>query len=273
MPQLSSPVLSSNHPSLLTSATDTSVQVALHTWKSARILLADAIQSYLSACATLSVACARPTHTPLERTVVEDALVAVDSELTSLTSEAKALRDAQVGLSTLRNKSGKLTRINALPPEILTYIFKLSTTYCMRDKAAKGCYNALARVDIYWRQLALDTPELWTHIDISPDAPTGRSLYEASKLQLERAKGEPVYLHLHELKQPYGTPHVEVRRLKDFLAPYAPRISALDMETVNKSQLLISSVLDACIDSGFSALQDLRIRVPEKSYNLYVNVH
>ncbi|KAG9121420.1 hypothetical protein FRC07_002633 [Ceratobasidium sp. 392] len=44
------------------------------------------------------------------------------------------------------------------------------------------------------------------------------------------------------------------------------------MEIVNKSQSLISSVLDACIDGGFSALRDLRIRVPEKSYNLYVNV-
>ncbi|KAG9111196.1 hypothetical protein FRC07_008079, partial [Ceratobasidium sp. 392] len=155
---------------------------------------------------------------------------------------------------------------------ILTYIFKLSTVYCMRDKAAKGCCNALARVDIYWRQLALDTPELWTHIDLSPDAPNGRSLYDASKLQLERAKNELVHLHLYEPKQQYGSLDVEVHRLRDFLAPYAPRISALDLHSLNRSQSLIHSVLGVCIEGGFSTLQHLRVRVPESIYHLYLNI-
>ncbi|KAG9122391.1 hypothetical protein FRC07_001267, partial [Ceratobasidium sp. 392] len=156
---------------------------------------------------------------------------------------------------------------------ILTYIFKLSTVYCMRDKAAKGCYNALARVDIYWRQLALDTPELWTHIDLSQDTPNGRSLYDAAKLQLERAKNELVRLHLYEPKQQYGYSHdVEAHRLRDFLAPYAPRISALDLHSLNRSQSLVHAVLGVCIEGGFSTLQHLRICVPESSYHLYLNI-
>ncbi|KAG9122392.1 hypothetical protein FRC07_001268 [Ceratobasidium sp. 392] len=255
MSQASLHELSSNHPSLLTTTTGTSVQSVLHTWKSARTLLADTIQSYLSACATLNAVCTRPTHTPLEHTVVEDALVAVASELSALASEAQALRDAHFGMSTLRRRSGRLTGINALPPEILSYIFKLSVTHCMRDKA-----------------LALNTPELWTHIDLSPDAPTGRSLYDAAKLQFERAQDEPVHLHLYEPRQQYGTPDVEVRKLRDFLAPYASRITALDLDTLDQSHKLIQSVLGACIQRGFLALQDLVVLVPDKTFIFRLHV-
>ncbi|KAG8691958.1 hypothetical protein FRC09_011494 [Ceratobasidium sp. 395] len=249
-----------------------SVQSALHNWKSVRTLLADTIQSYLVACSTLKTACTQPTRTPLERVIIEEALVTVDSELSSLTEEAHALRSAQVGLSTLRNKSGRLTRINILPPEILTYVFRLSTIHCVRDKEAKGCYNALAGVDIYWRELALNTPELWTHIDISPDTAT-RSLYDAARLRLERSNGEPIHFHVYEPKQKFGhTPEVEIFRLRDFISPFASRISTLDVETVNPSQFFIQSAIRACIEGGFSALKDLRVSVPDSSHSVYLHV-
>ncbi|KAG8742455.1 hypothetical protein FRC10_001425 [Ceratobasidium sp. 414] len=251
-----------------------SVRAALEDWKSTRTLLANAIQPYLSACAVLNSVCTLPAHHPEERAVVEEVLVAVDSELSSLTSEADALRDVQISLSSLRNKSGTLTRINVLPSEVLSYIFKLSTTYCVRDKTTNSCFNALAGVDTYWRQVALSTPELWTHIDITPDIPT-QSLYDASKLRFERSKGEPIYLHVYEpCKSFYGrTPTPVVKGLQDFLAPYAPRVSILHLETEIQSAILVQSILGLWKDGGFSGLKDLYVHVPKSDNRYQLNIH
>ncbi|KAG9079573.1 hypothetical protein FRC06_007658, partial [Ceratobasidium sp. 370] len=247
-----------------------STQSALHGWKSTRTFLANAIQAYLSACATLDSVCTRPAHQPAERAAVEEALVTIDSELSSLSSEADALRDAQISLSTLRNKSGTLTRINALPPEILSYIFKLSTTYCVRDKAINGCFNALAGVDIYWRQIALKTPELWTHIDISPDTPI-QSLYDTSKLRFERSRGEPIYLHVYELRKSLygGTPSLAVKAFKNFLAPYAPRVTTLHVETETQSPALFQSMLGLWKSNEFSRLKDIYVHLQKTSHDRY----
>ncbi|KAG8715052.1 hypothetical protein FRC08_011050 [Ceratobasidium sp. 394] len=247
-----------------------SVQSALDDWKSTRKLLADTTQAYLSASAALNAVCTRPARQPVERAAVEGALVAVDSELSSLSSEADALRDAQISLSTLRNKSGTLTRINVLPPEVLSYIFKLSTTYCVRDGASRGCFNALAGVGVYWRQIALKTPELWTHIDIIPNA-SARSLYDASRLRFERSRGKPIYLHVYEPRGSFhgGTPGPAIKGLKDLLKPYAPRVRIFHLETEVHFAGLVQSMLSLWQDGGFSRLEDLYVHRPEGGDSRY----
>ncbi|KAG8784482.1 hypothetical protein FRC12_018652 [Ceratobasidium sp. 428] len=68
----------------------------LDEWKAARTLLTDALQSYLDASATLRAACTSSSHRSPDSSLVEEALVTIDSELESLTSEAKSLFDMRI---------------------------------------------------------------------------------------------------------------------------------------------------------------------------------
>ncbi|QRV93212.1 F-box-like protein [Ceratobasidium sp. AG-Ba] len=239
------------------------VRSSVDEWKAARALLSTAVQSYLSACNSLAAACTRPARTLSECDTVENTLVLVDAELDAMSSEIQSLGASQLSMSTLRNRSSRLTRINVLPPEILRHIFRLSTTECVRDARAKGCYNALSRVDMYWRQVSLDTPELWTHIDVSPTTAT-RSLYELSRTLLERSKGEPVHLHVYEPQQTlFGgiTSEGEVYQLTKFLSPYIPRVVGINLETETQSARLVHSVMRLWSKIGTAKITDFSAKL------------
>ncbi|KAG8703521.1 hypothetical protein FRC08_002796 [Ceratobasidium sp. 394] len=232
-----------------------SVRTALNEWKSLRTLLADTIQSYLTASATLRAVCVQSLRLPHERLVVEKALTSVGSELHSMVLEEKALRDTRISLSKLRNESTTLARTNTLPPEILTKIFMLSRTYCVHDDGAKLSYNALAGVSTYWRQIVINAPDLWTHIDIGPDTPT-QSVYGLAKLLLRRTEGRPVHVHVFEPpKPPHGEPtsKLEIKAVTDFLSPFIHRVCTLDLDTRSYSRSLIQPVLELWASNGGSS--------------------
>ncbi|QRV93211.1 F-box-like protein [Ceratobasidium sp. AG-Ba] len=240
------------------------VWAALAQWKAARAIFSSALESYLTTCDSLVAACTQPTRLRSERNAVDDALVAVDSELGLISSEIHTLRTSHISMCTLRNKSGRLTRINILPPEVLRSIFRLSNTYCVHDHQAKGCYNALAQVDRYWRQVALDTPELWTHVDVSPDTPT-RSMYGLSRMMLERSKGEPIDLHVYEPENTAvgGPTHQEeTEKFKKFLSPYIPHIVKFRLETSLPSSYFVHSLTELWDEIHIANLHDMSIILP-----------
>ncbi|QRW07364.1 F-box-like protein [Ceratobasidium sp. AG-Ba] len=238
------------------------VRSTVDEWKAARALLSTAVQSYLSACNSLAAACTRPARTLSECDTVEDTLVLVDAELDAISSEIQSLGASQLSMSTLRNRSSRLTRINVLPAGILRHIFRLSTNECVRDARAKGCYNALSRVNMHWRQVSLDTPELWTHVDVSPTTAT-RNLYELSRMLLERSKGEPVYLHVYEPQQTlFGgrTPEGEIYQLTKFLSPYITRVVGINLETKTQTRL-VNSVMGLWSKIGTAKITDFSAKL------------
>ncbi|QRW07363.1 F-box-like protein [Ceratobasidium sp. AG-Ba] len=240
------------------------VWAALAQWKTARAIFSSALESYLTTCDSLVAACTQPTRLRSERNAVDDALVAVDSELGLISSEIHTLYTSHISMCTLRNKSGKLTRINILPPEVLRSIFRLSNTYCLYDHRAKGCYNALAQVDRYWRQIALDTPELWTHVDVSPDTPT-RSM-GLSRMILERSKGGPIDLHVYEPENTAvgGPTHQEeTEKFKKFLSPYIPHIVTFRLETSLPTSYFAHSLTELWDETHIANLHDVSIIFPD----------
>ncbi|KAG8698114.1 hypothetical protein FRC08_006130, partial [Ceratobasidium sp. 394] len=222
------------------------VKSALDGWKSARALLSSTVQSYSAACITLRAGCTLMSHrSPAAISMIEDALATIDSELDSLVSEAKSLLSVQISLATMRNNSAMLTRINTLPPEILASIFILSRNHRTRNDNFR--FHDLASVCAYWRDIALNTPDLWTHVDISPSTPSG-----VTNLLLGRTKDNPIHIHVYEPKPPDNgyTPDYEILKTTNVLAPHMHRVCALDIESHSFSRDFIGAVLNLWFDRG-----------------------
>ncbi|KAG8697368.1 hypothetical protein FRC08_006570 [Ceratobasidium sp. 394] len=228
---------------------DTTVKSTLAGWKAARASLSDTTQSYLSACVALRAVCISPSHRTLERASVEEALVTVDSELDSLATESNALHAMQTSLATMRNKSATLARVNTLPPEVLADIFVQSRNYCARNDDFNFC--DIAGVCAYWREIALNTADLWTHIDVGPDTPSGMT-----SLLLARAKSTPVHIHVYE-PEPSGsnpTSDYEVGKAANALKPYIQHVRALEIESHSYSRNFVGGVLNLWLDRGSQTL-------------------
>ncbi|KAG8742457.1 hypothetical protein FRC10_001427, partial [Ceratobasidium sp. 414] len=239
----------------------TSVRAALNEWKTIRTHLVDTIQSYRAASATLGVVCTQLSHHPLARAAVEEALLDLDAEIPGLSLDEETLRDTRFSLLQLRNTSAKLTRLNAFPPEVLAHILTLSRSYCLYDNRDKRYFNAVAEVNVQWRQIALSMPDLWTHIDINLGA-AERSRFSLAELLFERSKDAPVYVHISEpgrFNPNESTPRLDIIRLANFLEPHFPRVHSLDLDTRTTSNHLISFILQQWLNGGPAASKALYI--------------
>ncbi|KAG8709366.1 hypothetical protein FRC09_000718, partial [Ceratobasidium sp. 395] len=98
-----------------------------------------------------------------------------------------------VSLAAASNRSMVPASINRLPPETLARIFRFSKTYCVCDNGFQ--INGLTGVCVYWRQIALEIANLWTHVDVSLQTP--RRLIE---LLLDRSKTLPIHVHFFSLE-------------------------------------------------------------------------
>ncbi|KAG8761040.1 hypothetical protein FRC12_009461 [Ceratobasidium sp. 428] len=220
---------------------------ALTEWKSARSIMASAIQVYLSACATLRTACTDSVSQPAGRFAIEEALLAIDSELDSLALEGDMLRNGRALLAATRNYSARLTRVNALPSEILARIFAFSKTYkyCVDDGYWRP--DNFTSVCVYWRQVALAATNLWTHVDIGPTTP-----YDLTGLLLDRSKDAPIHVHVIESKEtsdtgdPYAyTCECIAQEVMSQLEPHIHRLRTLKIMSDTVDGEIIPAILDA----------------------------
>ncbi|KAG8737558.1 hypothetical protein FRC12_017107 [Ceratobasidium sp. 428] len=143
-----------------------------------------------------------------------------------------------------------MTHINTLPAEILTQIFALSKVYCYRPHYEDflSYFNTTA-VCSYWRQIALDTPTLWTHVDVGPTIPT-----ELTQLLLQRTKDQEMYLHVYEPKQEVSSQPENLeeasRKIISMLTPHIRRVCALQLQSFTGSAVFVSSVLNLWLNHG-----------------------
>ncbi|KAG8781584.1 hypothetical protein FRC12_021739, partial [Ceratobasidium sp. 428] len=255
---------STNNPihSFSPSGTGGTVTQTLNDWKAARTLVSDAIWCYLDTCTEL-----RAVWTSLEHSLLEEALVTVDSELESLDVEAKALFDARISLATMRNRSTTLARINTLPPEILSDILISSGSSCSLDHD----YNLydLMGVCAYWKAVVLNTTDLWNHIDVGP-----QTLDRMTDFSLERAKGHPVHLHVYEAEPDVNEATYSERKIYhtiDSLAPYMSQVCTLDIESYTWSRSFVDALLDIWLVRTRSLLRSLTIYLPKTNQVTYPN--
>ncbi|KAG8737356.1 hypothetical protein FRC10_008294 [Ceratobasidium sp. 414] len=217
-----------------------------------RAQLAKSTQEYLSACATLGAACSGFVRLSFEGPAVEHALAILDSELESLATEEDTLRSTRFSLSTLRNRSATLAPINALPLEVLANIFDFLGPHCTRSRSFARIFTGVCT---YWRKLSLDTPHLWSHIDVGPNVPCG-----LNDFLLERAKNSPLHVHVYEPKPDLFKDDNDMRRslyvkhVLETLTPHVHRICTLHVSSDNWHRDFVDRVVNLWLDQGTSDL-------------------
>ncbi|KAG9120135.1 hypothetical protein FRC07_004504 [Ceratobasidium sp. 392] len=168
---------------------------ALDNWKACRSALTAAVQNYLGACTKLHSVCTQSRNLSRTRREIESALLAIDVELSSLASEEEELYKARIALGTARNSSTILTPVRILPPELLARVFlmlKIISPNGYRNKDLPAAHP-LTSVSSYWRQIAIETPTLWTYIGVT----TSYTSYDYPILSLRRTKGLPIDLYIY----------------------------------------------------------------------------
>ncbi|KAG8790329.1 hypothetical protein FRC12_012156 [Ceratobasidium sp. 428] len=260
-------VLTSASPSVFSSSegTQPTITSALTHWKSARSLLSRTIQTYLAACTGLRASYATHGRQLVEQSLVQEALITIDSELESLASEEEMLCGMRTSLAAMRNTSAKFARINTFPPEVLVKIFRTLGISCVRDSHPE--LAGFAGVCVYWREIALSMADLWAHVDVGPDVPQTVTRY-----LLSLSKNNPIHIHAVEpvLEGDEDDPNEYVcnraaKTIVMMLSPHLPRVCTLEIKSNSNDGRFVSSLLDIWFkcSGSLGSLRALLIDRPE----------
>ncbi|KAG8796155.1 hypothetical protein FRC12_003746 [Ceratobasidium sp. 428] len=145
----------------------------------------------------------------------------------------------------MRDQSIVPAPINTLPVEILALIFKMAMPRCARNDEQQIEFYDPASVCAYWRRVATNALNLWTHIDAGPDTPAA-----LTELLLKRTKGSPIHLHIYEpgtdLCRP--TPPEQIHKIVDMLEPHMHQVCTLNIKLDELS--LAAHVLENWLSYG-----------------------
>lgn len=112
--------------------------------------------------------------------------------------------------------------IERLPPEILTEIFLLAHLYCLHDSTTDHDAD-LSHVCRSWRQLALDMPLLWSHVDIVLDNRYADIYYERALIWIERSAGVLLDIDIKSIEDEAKL-QPRISKMVAFLTPFADRV-------------------------------------------------
>ncbi|EUC59674.1 F-box-like domain protein, putative, partial [Rhizoctonia solani AG-3 Rhs1AP] len=201
--------------------------------RSASDALNAALDRYLDICTSI-----RQHYCKGDNNVSRDleGLSLIANEVLLITSFKTKIHQADAAISLVRNTMPTVVPINALPEEILSRIFHL-VTYgepCKFHHTYEypAYPTLLTHVCSRWRQAAINSPTLWSHIDLSSHGfrgsgePHERHLAHA-KTYLARAGQAQLDIHVAE-DFPHGL-YVHDVRISDFLIPLASRMRSLEI--------------------------------------------
>ncbi|CAE6455675.1 unnamed protein product [Rhizoctonia solani] len=134
-------------------------------------------------------------------------LANLDRLSNDITSHIQRLQDVRVAINKTSNSTVKVAPINSLPPEILARIFCLvaSVRPCFIERDRRGNFSqikyplypdALSHVSSFWRRVAIGTPSLWAHIDITLDRSLNPGPFARAKVYATRAGQLPLEIHI-----------------------------------------------------------------------------
>ena len=212
----------------------------------------------------------RHSPSPTEEILIRDAISQVESRINGIdVTTAKIqlllsnLAEQRAKVQAYRDKHKVLVApVWHIPPEILSYIFVLSLSHRPPNEINRSSLKRsllLARVNQYWRHVALSTPQLWTTIFLDPkslrgagDAPTDPSSSSSSslcmpKVCLERSGACP--LSITVFSQEFNVD------ILDFIIPLSDRWRRMSLNTnISMLQALFP------IQGKLSRLEHLEIR-------------
>ncbi|KAF8609357.1 hypothetical protein BDV93DRAFT_540686 [Ceratobasidium sp. AG-I] len=174
-------------------------------------------------------------------------------------STASQLQQVQSIPGAPRTKASSFATINDLPVEILRYIFTFAWVYCKlntlleHEDPQPSSLDNVSAVCVYWHNLCIDTPLLWSHVDLDISRRFEKSALYV-QCSLKRAKQLPLHVHIddhYDLRGCGPQPAIAL------LAPYANRIVSLDL-VVNA--YMAQSLLLGLFDTNYKGtVLDLRL--------------
>ncbi|KAB5588200.1 F-box-like domain containing protein [Ceratobasidium theobromae] len=192
-------------------------------------LLNNALDRYLSICSTLTICLQEVAQDSIR---VQDLLEQVKNQLELVDSYQENLRRARASLRLALNSAPTVAPINSFPPEIMLRIFNFVVSMKPGVIGPKGSRwttanlpknpDILSHVCSRWRQIALSSPALWSHIDLAHHHLLGQRLVIRAKEYAIRAHHSPLDIHIVD---PYPGHHMrsytDIDDL-DFLPPATP---------------------------------------------------
>ncbi|CAE6442359.1 unnamed protein product [Rhizoctonia solani] len=218
-------------------------------WKKLHDQLSSTVNDYANACDALAT-----VASTADRSAIESIFTNVDQDLYHLAESEKKLTVARGLLSMLRNRISTLCSIDILPDEILGHIFELASVPCVRG-IPKGqahphiimCPELLSSVCTRWRHVAINTCNLWTHLDLIPTAHTSHKLYNRARIWLRRVRSAPLHVHIYQRS---CAKQEEIVPLAGFLAPLMKQLHTLHIEAGCHTMELFQAVLGCWIEFG-----------------------
>ncbi|KAG8713347.1 hypothetical protein FRC09_018816 [Ceratobasidium sp. 395] len=247
---------------------------ALQQLQSVRSRLSHTIQSYIAACRAIEITCDVLATPSVER---EQALSAIDLEVSTLATEETTIRQARYVLTNARNKSKMVTPVYKLPPEIMARIFGDATCHCTRypilDKIVCPILNPVSICGVcrQWRHIALGHLPLWQHVDLVVGRENSQQGYLDPEIWLELSRGASLHINIHQYRSVDGGgiedehlydilstddrhhPAQMAHRLRSFLLPLAPQICSLNLKFASGMRYLPDLLLDWWSTGGTSA--------------------
>ncbi|KAG9090830.1 hypothetical protein FS749_000261 [Ceratobasidium sp. UAMH 11750] len=170
-------------------------------WNDSRKHLEDAIQRYLEHSQALEAAVLYRRDGTFGCGALDELFAEVREEQASTSPRNEKLKQASVALNRIYNQSTTFVPIRSLSHDVLVYIFTLVWDKCRffpsSDREITRCeitktILAVSHVCTDWRRLAINTPTLWTHVDIIDNGRYNCGRGEWDMMWLGRAGSAPL---------------------------------------------------------------------------------
>ncbi|KAN0134354.1 hypothetical protein V8E53_007852 [Lactarius tabidus] len=178
----------------------------------------------------------------------------IDVEIKSLEESTRTLNKS---IGVLKHRRNAHTPISSLPPEVFAAIFSFVCLPGVPSLGKKPDYN-LARIRLshvchQWREIALNQPLLWNHVDF-----TTLSLAGATEM-LVRAKSAPLYLEARRASWRRWETRWDGDRFGAFRAELRARIPQICHLTINAKPYYLRKTLAILLVSPAPTLKYLSL--------------
>ncbi|KAG8774439.1 hypothetical protein FRC12_001975 [Ceratobasidium sp. 428] len=197
---------------------------AIKTLLAAQTALEKATSDFLHACATLTlVAIPSLTSTP-GRLAFENNVESILSSVDTASLVEDRVCESRFILKKLLNMSTTRVPAHKLPVETLSYIFSIvvASSPCHPTDKQRDTLLDIPQVCMSWNRVAVDTPSLWSHIDLDLSRFSVATALERARIWLKRCNYMPIHLHLNG-----SSGGVSQNDLSDILAVLEPHAGSL----------------------------------------------